>query len=541
MLSDFGIAKILEQEETTALTGTGVGIGTPEYMSPEQGMGHGVDHRTDIYSLGVVLYELITGRKPFQADTPMAVVLKHITEPLPRPKSVVPDLPDRVEKVIFKALAKQPDERYQSMSAFASALEEIAYEKLPQATLTDEKLTADNVLHKDTAAVLPQRIMDRQPSPMPVFQPVSPVVSHPPPPLPARQAGVVSARPPAVRKGAFPALGGMALIAVLLVAGVLALAGLVYVLYGTQTVSQSQDRLATLVAQTETVFSLMRETDLAGTFTALTSTAQMQASLPATASPSPVITVSNTPPPCSNQAAFVADVTIPDGAELPPYKDFVKTWRLRNDGTCTWTSGYQIVFDSGYQMGGPVSKMLTSADVQPGGTLDISVNLTAPSDAGTYRGNWCLQSANGERFGIGADAAHCLYVQIKVVNPLATTSSSGDTSGGKPDLLITDITWSPDPPIKHTNTHVKVAVYNQGNAPATNFTVRWWGLETFANPSCEWNVASLVAHGGYVLECDFTFASHYAPMNTTAHVDDENNVLESDESNNKFKKVIDVN
>jgi serine/threonine protein kinase len=123
MLTDFGIAKILDLEEGQTLTGTGVGIGTPEYMSPEQGMGRGVDARTDIYSLGVVLYELITGRKPFTADTPMAVVDKHVHDPLPRPSQMVKGLPDAVEKVLLKLLAKRPEDRYPIMSAVIEALE----------------------------------------------------------------------------------------------------------------------------------------------------------------------------------------------------------------------------------------------------------------------------------------------------------------------------------------------------------------------------------------------------------------------------------
>lgn len=126
MLSDFGIAKVLSSEETSTLTGTGVGIGTPEYMAPEQGMGRQVDHRADIYALGIVLFELITGSLPYKADTPLAVVFKHMTDPLPRPRLYVADLPDAVEQVVFKALAKDVSERYQTMGAFAAALEKLA-------------------------------------------------------------------------------------------------------------------------------------------------------------------------------------------------------------------------------------------------------------------------------------------------------------------------------------------------------------------------------------------------------------------------------
>jgi len=125
MLTDFGIAKILEAEGATTLTGTGVGIGTPEYMAPEQGTGQNIDARADVYALGVVFYEMLTGRRPYEADTPMAVMLKHVTDPLPRPREYNPDLPDVVEGVLLKALAKQPEDRYADMWAFLNALDKL--------------------------------------------------------------------------------------------------------------------------------------------------------------------------------------------------------------------------------------------------------------------------------------------------------------------------------------------------------------------------------------------------------------------------------
>jgi len=125
ILSDFGIAKILDTGDSTQLTGTGVGIGTPDYMAPEQWLGT-TDARTDIYALGVVFYEMVTGRRPYVADTPAAVLLKHMQEPLPRPRNFIPSLPDRIEQVIFKAMAKAPEDRYQDMGAFATALEQVA-------------------------------------------------------------------------------------------------------------------------------------------------------------------------------------------------------------------------------------------------------------------------------------------------------------------------------------------------------------------------------------------------------------------------------
>jgi formylglycine-generating enzyme required for sulfatase activity/tRNA A-37 threonylcarbamoyl transferase component Bud32 len=122
-LADFGIAKILEDTAGATLTGTGVGIGTPEFMAPEQSLGLPVDARADVYSLGVVLYQFVTGKTPFNAETPMQVILKHISEPLPSPRQFAPDLSEEVEQILIKALAKKPEQRYPDMSSFAEALQ----------------------------------------------------------------------------------------------------------------------------------------------------------------------------------------------------------------------------------------------------------------------------------------------------------------------------------------------------------------------------------------------------------------------------------
>jgi eukaryotic-like serine/threonine-protein kinase len=123
MLTDFGIAKILTGDGgATALTGTGVGLGTPDYMAPEQWTNQVVP-QTDIYALGIVFYEMVTGRRPFTADTPAAVLIKQMQDTLPRPQSFAPDLPDQAEQLLYKALAKDPQERFATMDLMAAALE----------------------------------------------------------------------------------------------------------------------------------------------------------------------------------------------------------------------------------------------------------------------------------------------------------------------------------------------------------------------------------------------------------------------------------
>ncbi|MGD0613772.1 MAG: SUMF1/EgtB/PvdO family nonheme iron enzyme [Anaerolineales bacterium] len=149
MLTDFGIAKILEGGDSQTLTGTGVGLGTPEYMAPEQWTGE-AGAKADIYSLGVVFYELVTGHKPYTADTPAAVLLKQATEPLPRPTQYVPDLPEKVEKVLLKALAKRPEDRYSDMKAFSLALEDLLSKQVLSQQVAPEPMTVKRASEADS-------------------------------------------------------------------------------------------------------------------------------------------------------------------------------------------------------------------------------------------------------------------------------------------------------------------------------------------------------------------------------------------------------
>jgi len=119
VLADFGLARIVSSERLTA---TGLTIGTPAYMAPEQGMGQSGDPRSDLYSLGVMLYEMLAGDTPFHADTPFGVIMAHVNEPLPSLKERLPDLPVALDSVVSRALVKQPEMRYQSAGQFRTAL-----------------------------------------------------------------------------------------------------------------------------------------------------------------------------------------------------------------------------------------------------------------------------------------------------------------------------------------------------------------------------------------------------------------------------------
>lgn len=123
LLTDFGIARILSKKGTQ-LTATGALIGTPAYMPPEQGRGEKeITPASDIYSLGIIFYELLTGQVPFDADTPMAIIHKHIHSPLPIPHIVQPEFPTPLEKILLKTLSKAPEDRYQSVREMLNAIE----------------------------------------------------------------------------------------------------------------------------------------------------------------------------------------------------------------------------------------------------------------------------------------------------------------------------------------------------------------------------------------------------------------------------------
>jgi serine/threonine protein kinase len=129
-LSDFGIAKIVSGSQQTTLTGDLI-VGTPAYISPEQAKGEAVDGRSDIYSLGAILYRMLSGQPPYQADTPMSLALKHITEPPPDILQVNPSLPPAVAALIRKAMAKAPNERFSTAGELVAALREVVEGRTP--------------------------------------------------------------------------------------------------------------------------------------------------------------------------------------------------------------------------------------------------------------------------------------------------------------------------------------------------------------------------------------------------------------------------
>ena len=176
-------------------------IGTPEYMAPEQWTGK-VTAQTDIYALGIIFYELVTGRKPFTADTPAAILLKQATDPLPRPRDFIPELPESAEKALFKALAKDPVQRYECMADFAAVLSSLA--ALPERPFAGQQQQspgwAETMVRPTSEKPAPPSQLTPPPQPVPRPQSgwQSPSQTTPPPKMSTTPPGQIN---PAASRG----------------------------------------------------------------------------------------------------------------------------------------------------------------------------------------------------------------------------------------------------------------------------------------------------------------------------------------------------
>jgi serine/threonine protein kinase len=146
VLADFGLARLSTRKSETE---TGTLKGTPAYMSPEQALGQSSNQRSDIYSIGVIFYELLTGKLPFTDENALAIAMKHVTEPLVSPRLFVPEIPGEIEQIVLRCMIKNPNERYASANDFLKELTKVRLRvktaKLPTASLSNLQLSSDKV------------------------------------------------------------------------------------------------------------------------------------------------------------------------------------------------------------------------------------------------------------------------------------------------------------------------------------------------------------------------------------------------------------
>ena len=194
-----------------------------------------------------------------------------------------------------------------------------------------------------------------------------------------------------------------------------------------------------------------------------------------------------------NVMQFVADVTFPDNTVVTPGQVFVKTWRIKNVGTCAWTPSYAVVFSSGNAMNGPSTQAL-AGNVNPGQTLDVSISLTAPTPAGDYRGDWKIRDASGVLFG-------AFYVQIKSQIAVAATNTTA------PAFAVTGVTYN----VSGTcgNFHVSANITTNGAGTVHFFwqangsddfegtygsTLNFGAAGTLTTPTIDWSISANGSH-----------------------------------------------
>ncbi len=373
ILTDFGIAKIVD---VAGLTASGAMVGTPAYMAPEQGMGQAGDERTDVYSLGVVLYQLVTGRLPFDADTPLGIIFKHISDPLPLPTALNPGLPPGIEAVIVRALAKDPDNRYQTAKGFAADLERAMAGK-PIEPISSEL----------TAISPASRAMTGRP----------PLATPPPPAAP-------TARPKRVW------VAVLATVLILMLLGCVALfatgtASRLLAALLPQAGTSTPDVLGTPTPSDALATQVAVEVDAALATRAALATYEATTGVTPTSPPTPTPTPTSTPTPdltatavaaCVFDMEVVSDWRIWSGA-LAPRQRFVKRWGIKNTGTCAWPGDAELAFVSGDEL--EVIEKSEIEPLSPGETAEIEITLRAPSSYGIYTSAWQLQDSEGNPIG----------------------------------------------------------------------------------------------------------------------------------------------
>ncbi|MEA3396850.1 MAG: protein kinase, partial [Chloroflexota bacterium] len=356
VLADFGIARMLS---LTGLTASGAMVGTPAYMAPEIGMGESGTPTSDIYSLGVVLYETVTGHLPFEAEVPMALVMKHINDPIPSPTRYIPTLPSNLETAILKTLAKKPEERFVRAGELSAAL---------------------------------RQSLDLEP-PTFVANDMTPLTAEPAPatgsaieegsPLLRTWGGVSKPKPVGASAGGSKKFVRSTIGALLLV---------IVVLLGIAVWPTVEEQFPSLVQQLLSPGAVTPSASETASIPTATATALV---VPATVTPTPelagitaTVTIA-----CTPRSEVLRIYISPPEAIVPPETALIAYITLRNGGDCAWPADVYLAFTSGEQLGAPHT--LNLAPLATGEQLQALLPLRAPAEPGEYTSVWEVYLPDG--------------------------------------------------------------------------------------------------------------------------------------------------
>lgn len=401
ILTDFGIVKLVGGQ-SMAYTATGALIGTPAYMSPEQALGKSGDARSDIYSLGTLLFQMITGYLPFDADTPLAIVMKHVNEPVPSPATFNPEIPPALQEIVLKAMAKNPEERYQTAGELEMALR---HADLSGAGATVAPLAAGSVHHTE--------VMGTAVAETPLTMPGKLGATLPGATLPDT---AVSPTPASASKKRPYWLFG--LLGLLVIAAIVAGAsGLFSGQQTTETPVQTAVAIANDAPTSPPTSEPQTTTPPAGT-PDTNATIAAAISLTTEAGDPPTATPSTTPTPtataspttdatraflssCTNDAELVVAYTYNNTrfSTAPVSSTFPANWTLRNSGTCPWPASLQWAYVEGEDFGYDDGPIPLETTVEAGEEITLNAPFVAPNTVNSYESIWQLIDAEGNPFG----------------------------------------------------------------------------------------------------------------------------------------------
>lgn len=415
VLTDFGIARMVTGPQMTA---SGTMVGTPAFMSPEQGLGQPGDHRSDIYSLGVVLYQLAAGVLPYDADTPIAIVLKHVNEPLPPPSSINPEMPEGLERVIYKALAKSPDERYQSVEDMALHLDDLDAAStlvIPTSALAGHPAAAGMA----SGATLPANAA-----------------------APAR-AGTPGSAQPRRRSGLWFAIIGVLLASLGVVGGAYATFSGLFPIAISQLGGNAEE--VSPIDETPNPYTPTPDQQATLLQATIDSLAATSAAAFTGASPTPAPDLTATAIVCDFDYELV-DQSPDDAAIWPDNAGFTKRITIINDSRCSWDDDTRLVFFSGNQLSGP-DIIEFNRILDPGEQYTIELLLRTPdyipgSGEREVESTWRIEFPDGTPVGSPFTFRMLLYDRDTEAAPETTPTPTATPERAAP-LVFTSEQWEP--------------------------------------------------------------------------------------------------
>jgi serine/threonine-protein kinase len=395
VLTDFGIAKMLT---LSGLTASGAMVGTPAYMAPEVGTGKAGTAYSDLYSLGVVLYEALTGSLPFDAETPMGMVMQHINDSPPPPSRFAPGIPEALESVILRALAKQPEERFSGGGEMATELRRaVGMDTLSGVQVADDAVAAPAGPSTPTETVSekakPQKsevrdaIEDEYQERLVRSWPIEDQTDSPEPvPEPPYDADGDKRRD---RK--LPVWQRVLRVTALLLMVLALLGGVWFLSNGAILPLQGFISMGSGDAAPAGATSLESPTPTATPTTAPSSTVTPTPSPTSTPSPSPTAQAACNPRVRLDGVRIEPDETVAPGTPLVAYI------ALHNNGACLWPAGSDLSVASGDPLG--ASENFPIKSLEPGESVQLIIPLQAPEELGAYSSRWVVRRADGSTVG----------------------------------------------------------------------------------------------------------------------------------------------